>query len=493
MKRAVIVMFDSLNRRYLPPYGNLQVIAPNFSRLQSHAVQFENSYAASLPCMPARRELHTGRINFLHRGWSPLEPFDDSMPEMLKNHGIYTHLVSDHTHYWEDGGATYHNRYSSWENIRGQEGDHWIADLNPDFPRLTTFIPGPDPNDHFKDPYYWHETRNRSRMTTVKESCARRTAEKGIEFLDLNHDYDHWMLQIEFFDPHEPFFTYEEYLKLYDSKESDQNLDWPPYAEVRESDEEIMHLRTKYQALISQCDENLGMILDKFDEYDLWKDTMLIVNTDHGFLLGEHGWWAKNVMPCYDEIVHTPLFIWDPESKKCNEKRNALVQTIDIAPTLLDFFGLDKTKDMQGHSLRETVKSDKPIRDYALFGYHGKHLNITDGRYVYMMSPDHPEEPVYSYTLMPTDMASFFGKELEKATLTGPFSFTKNMPVLKVPSSPETAFSKKFPSKLFDLKIDPDETTPIDDPETESRMKKALYTLLKENDAPDEIYRRFDF
>ena len=56
-----------------------------------------------------------------------MEPYDDSMPEILKKNGIYSHLNSDHYHYWEDGGCTYHNRYSSWENVRGQEGDHWKA------------------------------------------------------------------------------------------------------------------------------------------------------------------------------------------------------------------------------------------------------------------------------------------------------------------------------------------------------------------------------
>ncbi len=47
------------------------------------------------------------------------------MPEILKKNGVYTHLCSDHFHYWEDGGATYHTRYSSWECVRGQEMDPW--------------------------------------------------------------------------------------------------------------------------------------------------------------------------------------------------------------------------------------------------------------------------------------------------------------------------------------------------------------------------------
>ncbi len=118
--KAIMVMFDTLNRRHLPPYGCDWVHAPNFQRLADRAVTFDNCYSASMPCMPARRELHTGRYNFLHRAWGPLEPFDDSMPELLKEHGVYTHLASDHQHYFEDGGATYHTRYSSWEFARAR-------------------------------------------------------------------------------------------------------------------------------------------------------------------------------------------------------------------------------------------------------------------------------------------------------------------------------------------------------------------------------------
>src|SRR5436190_18965303 len=126
-------MFDSLNRHLLSPYADTFVDAPNFARLAARAVTFDNFYAGSMPCMPARREMHTGRYNFLHRSWGPLEPFDDSMPQMLGEAGVHTHLVSDHPHYWEDGGATYHTRYTTWEFFRGQEGDPWkgVGDPTP--------------------------------------------------------------------------------------------------------------------------------------------------------------------------------------------------------------------------------------------------------------------------------------------------------------------------------------------------------------------------
>ena len=132
--KAIMVMYDSLNRHMLPNYGCDWTLAPNFIRLGERAVTFDNHYVGSMPCMPARRELHTGRHNFLHRSWGPYEPFDDSTFAILKQNGVYAHLVSDHYHYWEDGGATYHHRYSSWENVRGQEGDAWKGEVV--FPRF---------------------------------------------------------------------------------------------------------------------------------------------------------------------------------------------------------------------------------------------------------------------------------------------------------------------------------------------------------------------
>lgn len=119
-------MFDSLNRNYLPPYGGTDIHAPNFGRLTKQTVTFENSYVGSMPCMPARRDLHTAHPNFFHTPWSCLQPWDDSMPEILKTNGITSHLVTDHYHYMEDGGAGYMQRYSTYQCFRGQEADPTI-------------------------------------------------------------------------------------------------------------------------------------------------------------------------------------------------------------------------------------------------------------------------------------------------------------------------------------------------------------------------------
>ena len=69
--KAIMVMYDSMNRHMLPNHGCDWTLAPNFSRLAERVVTFDNHYVGSMPCMPARREIHTGRLNFLHRSWSP--------------------------------------------------------------------------------------------------------------------------------------------------------------------------------------------------------------------------------------------------------------------------------------------------------------------------------------------------------------------------------------------------------------------------------------
>jgi arylsulfatase A-like enzyme len=489
--KAIMVMFDSLNRHMLPSYGCEWTHAPNFERLAERTAVFEQAYVGSMPCMPARRELHTGRYNFLHRSWSPLEPFDDSMPEILKNNGVYTHLVTDHQHYWEDGGATYHNRYSSYELVRGQEGDPWKGLVDPPFEIL--------PNVRAYNPKqagrFWEQDQiNRHYMPTPEDQPQAHTFAHGMEFIRNNHEADNWYLQLETFDPHEPFFTHQEYKDLYENDyepPADLPTDWPSYEPVNEPPEYIEFMRKQYAALLSMCDAHLGKVLDLMDELNLWDDTLLIVCTDHGFLLGEHDWWAKIRQPWYNELAHIPLFIWDPRARVRGERRQALVQMIDLPATLLEFFAVERPPDMLGQPLRETVATDVAVRQAALYGVHGAQVNCTDGRYVYMRAPVNPEnEPLYEYTLMPMRLRSLFAVEdLHHVTLSEPFAFTKGCRLLKVPAR---AWSDVHPftTLLYDLENDPRQQNPIDDLQIEQQMIEHMVRVMKEHNSPPEQFER---
>lgn len=488
--RVIMVMYDSLNRHMLPPYGYHDIVAPNFQRLAAHSVTFDNCYAGSLPCMPARRELHTGRYNFLHRSWGPLEPYDDSMPELLKSNGIYTHLVTDHWHYWEEGGCNYQTKYNSFEAARGQEGDPFKG-------RIRFEVP-----EHLggrRDFCGRQEYINRTYMT---EECNQPLAvnfSNGLEFIRDNHEEDNWFLQLENFDPHEPFFSPEKYKQHYQDGYDGIMFDWPGYHEIQETPEQVQHCINEYKALVTMCDNYLGKVLDMMDEYDMWKDTMLIVNTDHGFLLSQHNWWGKVMMPYFNEIAHIPLFIWDPRLGAGGVRRQALVQTIDLAPTILEFFGLDIPEDMLGKPLYETIKSDRQIREYALFGQHGVHINITDGRYTYLRAPQKGrDKELFNYILEPSSYPGAIGTgEMRTAQLFPGFSFTKGCPVLKIQGGSGIR-SLGFPPQqlldfgtlLYDLECDPEQLNPLADPEIEGRMLRAMVQLMKENDSPKEQFVR---
>lgn len=496
--RAVMVMFDSLNRRLLPNYGCTWTHTPNFERLGQHTVTFDNCYVGSMPCMPARRELHTGRYNFLHRSWGPIEPFDDSMPEILDRSGVCTHLVSDHQHYWEDGGCTYHTRYSSWEISRGQEGDTWKGMVHePEHVNANKEVHSAEVDKMVKkfvgQNIHHQDKINREYMTEESKMPQAVTFKNGLDFIKTNHKDDNWFLQIETFDPHEPFFASERFKEMYpDPDYIGDEVDWPPYAPVTEDAATVQHIRKRYAALLSMCDYYLGQVLDAFDKYDMWKDTMLIVNTDHGFLLGEHDWWAKSTMPLYNEIAHIPFFVWDPRTGVANEHRNSLVQTIDLAPTLLEYFNTPIPKDMQGHVLKETVEKDTPVREYALYGFFGKQVNITDGTYCYMRGPVGVENgPLYEYTLMPTHMRTRFSpKEFEGMELVRPFNFTKNCSMMKLHTADAGSQIARYGNKLFNIKEDPGQLNELDDLDTEVRMLTAMRQMMQENNAPAEQYIR---
>jgi arylsulfatase A-like enzyme len=477
-----MVMFDSLNRHMLQSYGCDWTHTPNFLRLAERTVQFNNSYVGSMPCMPARRELHTGRYNFLHRSWGPLEPFDDSAPEILHRQGVYTHLTTDHYHYWQDGGSTYHTRYKTHEFSRGQEGDAWIGQVaDPQMPANTI------------GNAWRQDVINRTCIREEKDFPQAVTFRMGEQFIRRNAGQDNWWLHIETFDPHEPYYVPQKYKELYDFDFGDLHFDWPKYQPVEQTPEQVRHVRHVNAALVSMCDAYLGRVLDLMDELDLWKDTMLIVNTDHGFMLGEHDWWGKCVMPFWNEVSHTPLFIWDPRSGRAGARCDALVQTIDMPATLLGFFGKDRPADMQGADLGETIACDKPVRQAGLLGLHGAYVNVTDGRYVYMRAPSAENTPLYNYTHMPCHMARMFGvDELQDIQLAEPFKFTKGCKTMKIASASKSNWMQaaRFGTMLYDLQADPAQQNPIHDEGVEKMMIDHLVREMKENDSPEEQYER---
>jgi arylsulfatase A-like enzyme len=272
-------------------------------------------------------------------------------------------------------------------------------------------------------------------MKQEKNQPQAKTFNKGLEFLERNRKEDNWFLQIETFDPHEPFFSQDNYKEIYEHQDMDLlHFDWPPYGEVEDGEEVLEHVRKEYASLVSMCDNYLGQVMDMMDQNNMWEDTMLIINTDHGYLLGEHNSWAKSWLPPFNEIANTPLFIWDPRSAKSGERRESLVQTIDLAPTLLDLF--------------------------------------------------------YEYTLIPSHMKHTFSvEELKGYDTSKPFDFTKGLNLMKIKSD-RGKKQAEFPTMLYDLKENPKQDKVLEDSELEEKMIKHMIRLMQDTDAPKEQYIR---
>ena len=270
---------------------------------------------------------------------------------------------------------------------------------------------------------------NREYMREEKDFPSVNCFRLANEFLDANHRADDWFLQIETFDPHEPFYAPPRLREKFETAYRGGVRDWPPYNRVTEHKEECDELRANYMALVALCDEQIGKLMDKMDELDMWKDTILLVTTDHGYLLGEHEWWAKNRMHAYQEIVHIPLFVHHPELPgNAGRRTGVLTQTPDLMPTFLDLSGLDIPAGVTGRSIRPALADGAAkLRDALIYGYYGAAVNVTDGRHTYFRYPDNLlEQELFQYTLMPTHMLRFFNAdEIAAATIAPGGAFSR--------------------------------------------------------------------
>ncbi|SDQ74757.1 sulfatase [Pseudovibrio sp. Tun.PSC04-5.I4] len=497
--RTVFVLFDSLNRTAMGCYGSEAVKTPNFDRFAARAQTFDNHYVGSLPCMPARRDLHTGRLNFTHRSWGPLEPYDKSFAQILKQNGTYTHLISDHFHYFEDGGSGFHTRFSSFDFIRGQEYDPWVAMVQPPIDRFKEIYS----EKHYKmtpEDKHFQALVNREELQEEEQFPTAKCFASAFDFLDKNKVADDWMLMLECFDPHEPFHVPPRFREAYESGYNGKILDWPHYERVSESESEMREIRANYAALVAMCDEYFGKLLDYFDEHDMWKDTALILTTDHGFLLSEHEWWGKCRMPYYEEISHIPLIIHDPRFPEAGGRRtNALTQSIDVMPTIMGLHGIEPPAEVLASDLAAVMKDPNyQLREVAVFGIFGGPIGIADGTYAtYYYPPDIFAEGLREYTLAPAHMTDFFTpKELRTAELSPGFNFTQGIPLLSIAAQSD---AKRVPmndgigfddigTRLYNVVSDPKQKAPFVDEKISQFLMDGALKILQQHDTPAEVY-----
>ena len=520
--KSVFLLFDTLMLQALECYGGTHVPTPNFNRLADKGICFDKHYVGSLPCMPARRDFHTGRLNFMHRGWGPFEPFDNSWPKLFEQQkNMHTHIITDHDHYFEEGGLGYCHQFSTFEYIRGQESDRWKAIVDTPTEKWQKkfhpkHYPVGDDYGHPEDAEWIVDIMRKNRryhmsnceyMEDEQDHCTPRCFARALDFLNDNHNSKKdWLLWLECFDPHEPFQVPARFLP---DDDDGLALDWPFYNKTWETEEEKRKICYSYYGLVAMVDEYLGKMLDFFDEHNMWDNMAVVMTTDHGFLLNEHEWWAKMRQPYYEEIAHIPLIIYHPKYKEhAGTRRSALTQTPDIMPTMLDLFDIEIPPEVQGKSLVPVIENDEKIHDAVMLGAFGGPIGVTDGRYFYYrfpvdVDPERPQDyQLHQYTVIPIHMKRYYSDvEFNSMEHHGPFDFTKNIPLLKFVGDyvPQITLLQedKDGSRLYDLQTDPKQKTPIFDGQdtvTEKskmaveRLKKNVAETLRRHDSPKEIY-----
>lgn len=492
--KTIVILMDTLNRHMLRCYNpEEKTITPGIDRLAARSVTFDNHYIGSAPCMPARRDILTGRLNFLERGWGPIEPYDVTLPELLRKQNVFTHIVTDHSHYMELGGEGYLQQFNTWDFIRGQETDVWAS-------RIA------EP-DNIPDEYLGRVGRqyqcNRMRFHTDADYPTPKTFAAATNWLKENEGADNFFLMVEAFDPHEPFDATQEFIDLYPDDYIGPVYEWPDYAELsEETPEAVGHLRNLYRATLTMADQWLNKLLDEFDRQNLWEDTLVIFTSDHGHMLGEHGVTGKNLFHAWNEMSHIPLLVHMPGDRGAGTRCGALTQNIDLMPTLLEYYGIGQLPaeipPVHGKSWIPLLNGEtEKVRDYAIYGWFGMPVNITDGQYTYFRAAkDADNTPLYAYMSVLTTLQRYLGRNLPDGALTvGDYLPYAGMPVYRMDMSVGTrreATRFVTDSLLFDLDCDYAQEHPIQDQVLEQRMVEALIRCMKEHGSPAEQFERLD-
>lgn len=481
---VLCILIDSLNRHYLETYAPTSVRTPNLAAFARRAAVFENHFISCAPCMPARRNLLTGRREFLWRGWGPVEPFDQHLARVARDRGAVTGMVTDHYHYWEPGGNGYIQGFDSVEMIRGQEGDFWRREPVATTPAWVNAIDRWRPN---AGKHYYQNVREFQRE---EDFFSPRVMTGASQWLERNHRHPQWLLWTESFDVHEPFHVPEPYRSMYTDDLDPVFTCWPPYQNgvwgrtgkfwAAVTERELKFIRAQYAGKVTMMDHWLGRVFDEVDRLKLWDDTMIIVTSDHGHELGEKGRFGKQY-PHYDLNARIPLFVWHPALKQRGQRFTGITQAMDIHATIAEALGADPaTCSPDGRSFLPALDGRAWTgRECALYGTFGAGAVLTTPQATYA-SRVVPNRPLYWHS---TGLAGVATNATSGRFIPGVDCVVWRQPMTNADAHPEL---------LFDRQADPDQNHDLaaSQPARAAAMRDWLRRELQTLRAPEEQYIR---
>jgi arylsulfatase A-like enzyme len=380
----VLIVVDTLRADHA--YGD-RARTPNIDALARAGLSFTRAHPEAMPTVPARNSILSGRRTFPFRGWRHheglpdfpgWEPIDDvrhAFTSVLRRAGYWTAYVTDNP--FLGFTAPYERLRRSFDRFErrgGQVGGratgvsarelgHWLPDWLARDPALRRRVV-----QYLANGGYEHdETR----------SFSARVFRSGAEVLAAAARRRPFALVVDTFEPHEPWTPPRRYVDLYGDPdyrgvEPVRQLNLPVDAYLAEDRRELTlsRMRALYAAEVTLTDRWLGVLMDRLYDLRLEEETIVVLVSDHGFFLGEHGVTGKLHKRLHRELTHVPLILVDPEGRRAGRRSGYRASTHDIAPTLLAMADVRRPSRMDGIDLSPLLRRGRmPERRHSLGGY----------------------------------------------------------------------------------------------------------------------------
>jgi iduronate 2-sulfatase len=360
---VLFIVVDDL-RPSLGCYGDPEVKSPNIDRLSARGVRFDRAYCQYPVCNASRTSFLTGLRPDATGVFENKVPFRTklpgvvTLPQLLREHGYFTAGLGKLFHQGLDANdkPVFYQDRKSWVDCRNFEATP--AGRRGEGRSLTG------------DELPW--CRWLAAEGGDEDQPDGQAAAEAVRLLEAHRDGP-FFLGVGFHKPHDPFIAPKRYFDLYpldqirlahdpDDRTPDLPLALPKGANLdhfaRFTDRERREFRRAYYAGISFMDAQVGKLLDALDRLGLWENTVVVLLGDHGYHLGEHGWWNK--VTVFELSARPPLIVWAPGAKGMGRSTSGIVEFVDLYPTIADLCGLEPPSDLAGASFRPLL--DDPSR-----------------------------------------------------------------------------------------------------------------------------------
>ncbi|MGQ9576045.1 MAG: sulfatase [Thermoguttaceae bacterium] len=442
---VLLICVDDL-KPLLSCYGAPLIRSPNIDRLAARGVLFERAFANQAVCAPSRNALMTGLrpqtigIYDLGTNFRKAVPDAVTLAQHFQHHGYRTEALGKVFHV----GHGNHEDPASWSVPHwgpkgGPAGGYVLKENRP--PQLTReearFRNAP------VDP--WKLPRGAAtECADVPDSAYPdgQIAEEAIRRLEsaTKSPGQPWFLAVGFLKPHLPFCAPKKYWDLYDPADFPlPALKGPPqgappfaptnwgelrqYSDIPETgpldDAKTRHLIHGYHAAVSYVDAQIGRVLDALDASGFAQNTIIVLWGDHGWHLGDHGMWCKHTN--YEQAARIPLILVAPGIARPGVKTAALVETVDLYPTLCELAGLPVPAGLDGTSLVAALKDPAAPTKKAVFHVYprgqmmGRAVRTARYRLVEWKRPQAPASSavleLYDYQTDPEEARNLAGEQ----------------------------------------------------------------------------------